>query len=173
MTTWMGNTAENTNGAWPPHYVWGHVYSAPASGNVTAARGKYGGPPNADGKVKILLYAESGGAPAGLLGSSDELTIPQSSAVALRNFTFTTPVAVVSATNYFLVTFFGPTGAGNLVIRYDNTSGTLNYRDTSGGYPTPPNPFGTPTTFASYQPYLEAGIDDAAAAFLPRIISVT
>ena len=60
------------------------------TGNITAARAKIqGGASNSS--TKIHIYAVSAGAPGAWLGSSDQLVIAASSALAVRDFTFSYP----------------------------------------------------------------------------------
>jgi hypothetical protein len=155
-TTWFGGTTSDTDSIMGAHAVSGQSFAAPISGNITQARGSLGSN-TANAGVKVLIYAVSAGAPGALLGQSDELLLVHPAAITLRTFTFSTPVAVVSGTSYFLVIYGGP--APGWKHRRDSAAGTTHSRATGLLYPTAPNPFGTDTTFGGFRLYLEAGID--------------
>jgi hypothetical protein len=156
-TTWFGNTTVDGTTAIGANYVQGMVFPAPATGNISAGRAPLAGGSGSNPKAKMLIYAQSAANPGALLGASDELVITAGSAMSLRTFTFSTPVAVTSGTNYYLTIFMG---VNYCDVQYNSvTANTLIY--VTATYPTAPNPFGTPTS-TSGTFYIEAGIDVAA-----------
>ena len=157
MTTWFGGTTGASDSVMGVDTPSGQAFTAPASGNITQARGILG--TNATNcNVKVLIYANSGGVPGALLGQSDALALTHPAAMTLRTFTFTTPVAVVSGTSYFLMVFGGPSASFDWKHRRDAGVGTTYYRSPVA-YPTPANPFGTASSFGGFRLYLEAGIE--------------
>jgi hypothetical protein len=152
-SVWFGST-DGSAGlvGWPIAYIAGQSFVAPASGNITAARGMMRVTSGSDQAI-VAVYSNVAGSPEALLGSSDAATVPTGSP-AMVNFAFSTPVAVVSGTSYFLM-IMPISGSGNLEIE-QSTVGTTYYRGGLGG--SPPNPFGTADIVAGFRSYLEAAI---------------
>jgi hypothetical protein len=106
--------------------------------------------------LKGVIYADSGGAPGALLGTSEQLTYSSASGSGWYAMKFATPVKL-AAGNYWIGVITGATGdvAG---FRYDSVAGARDYNANS--YSSgPTNPFGTPTTdaeqmslYATYTP---------------------
>jgi hypothetical protein len=106
--------------------------------------------------LKGVLYADSSGAPAALLGVSEQLTFKNTNAAGWYDLTFTTPVKL-AAGNYWIGVI---TGASSNVagFRFDSVTAARDYNQntfTSG----PTNPFGAPTVdaeqtslYATYTP---------------------
>ncbi len=89
--------------------------------------------------LKGLVYADSGGSPSALLGTSEELTFKSTQAAGWYDLHFAVPLKL-SAANYWIGVI---TGANNNVagFRYDSVPGSRDYNAntyTSG----PSNPFG-------------------------------
>ena len=113
--------------------------------------------------IKGLVYADSGGAPAGLLGVSEQLTFTSTSSTGWYDLTFASPLKL-AAGNYWIGVITGATSnvAG---FRYDSVAGSRDYNAntyTSG----PTNPFGAVTTDAEqtslYATYTPPPVNSAA-----------
>ena len=136
------------------------TYTAPAAGVVTKVTGYLSGLGAGSGSqpVEAVLYADSGGAPGGLLGVSKQVSVPAGQAWGWVDFTFSTPVAIQA----------GPIWMGYIAgsvnnlteFRYDSSSSELHYNSNRGGYGSgPSNPFGSPklasmhySMYATYTP---------------------
>ncbi len=106
--------------------------------------------------LKGVVYADNGGAPGTLLGSTEALTFKSSSAAGWYDLSFSTPLKL-AAGNYWIGAM---TGASSNVagFRYDNVTGSRDYNAntyTAG----PSSTFGTPSTdgeqtslYATYTP---------------------
>jgi hypothetical protein len=92
--------------------------------------------------VQGIVYADSSGKPAGLLGSTETLTFKAKSASGWYDLKFSSPLKL-AAGNYWIGVITGATGAV-AGFRYDNVSGSRYYNSntfTAG----PSNPFGAAT----------------------------
>ena len=93
-----------------------------------------------------VIYAESGGAPGALLGSTSPLTFTSTSPAGWYDLSFPTALKL-AAGNYWIGFISGGTAAV-AAFRYDSVASALDYNAntfTSG----PSNPFGTPTPSAA------------------------
>jgi hypothetical protein len=132
-------------------------YALAAAGSVTKLS-IYLAPTGTAGQqlLKGLIYADSSGAPGGLLGVSEPLTFKSTNAAGWYDLVFASPVKL-AAGNYWIGVI---TGASSYVagFRYDAVSGARDYNPnvyTSA----PSNPFGTPSVdpeqtslYATYVP---------------------
>jgi hypothetical protein len=132
-------------------------YALPAAGSVTKLS-VYLAPSQTSGQqvLKGLIYADSSGAPAALLGVSEQVTFTSTSAAGWYDLVFTSPVNL-AAGNYWIGVITGTVGkvAG---FRYDRVAASRDYNAnsyTSG----PTNPFGAVTVdaeqaslYATYSP---------------------
>jgi hypothetical protein len=106
--------------------------------------------------VQGIVYADSSGKPAALLGSTETLTFKAKSAAGWYDLKFSSPLKL-AAGNYWIGAITGATG-GIAGFRYDYVSGARDYNSntfTAG----PSNPFGAFTTdgeqsslYATYLP---------------------
>lgn len=106
--------------------------------------------------VQGIVYSDSSGKPAALLGSTETLTFKAKSAAGWYDLKFSSPLQL-AAGNYWIGAITGATG-GVAGFRYDNVSGSRDYNSntfTAG----PSNPFGAVTTdgeqsslYATYLP---------------------
>ncbi|HEV7586329.1 MAG TPA: hypothetical protein VGO14_11180 [Solirubrobacteraceae bacterium] len=95
--------------------------------------------------LKGLIYANSGGAPAALLGVSEPVTFKSTNAAGWYDLPFATPVKL-AAGNYWIGVITGATSSVT-GFRYDSVASSRDYNAntyTSG----PTSPFGTPTVDA-------------------------
>jgi glucose/arabinose dehydrogenase len=117
------------------------------SGNVTKLTGYLSGLGAGSGsqKVKAVIYANSGGAPGALLGTSSEVTITAGRAWGWVDFLFPSPVAVSAGTIWL---GYIASGTSDLTqLRYLNQAGAVRWNVDAGGYADgPSNPFGTGTS---------------------------
>ncbi|HEV3284764.1 MAG TPA: hypothetical protein VG010_11230, partial [Solirubrobacteraceae bacterium] len=107
--------------------------------------------------LKGIIYADSGGKPAALLATSNQLTFKSTNAAGWYELTFSTP-PVLAAGNYWIGVISGTT-SGVTGFRYDKVTGSRDYNAntyTSG----PSNPFGAVSTdaeqaslYATYSPH--------------------
>jgi hypothetical protein len=106
--------------------------------------------------MKGLIYADSAGAPAGLLGVSEQLTFKSTNAAGWYDMTFSSPVKL-TAGNYWIGVMTGAT-AGVASFRWTSVSGSRDYN--ANAYASgPTNPFGAVSTdaeqtslYATYAP---------------------
>jgi uncharacterized protein YmfQ (DUF2313 family) len=131
-------------------------YALPVAGSVTKLSVYL--EKNATGQqvLKGLIYAETAGAPAALLGTSQQLTWASTSSPGWYELTFASPVKL-AAGNYWIGVITGATSnvAG---FRWDSVAGSRDYNaNTFASGPT--NPFGAVTTdaeqtslYATYTP---------------------
>jgi hypothetical protein len=92
-----------------------------------------------------VIYADSGGAPGALLGTSSPLTFSSTNAAGWFDLPLPAPLKL-AAGNYWIGFSSGNT-AYVAAFRYDNVAGSLDYNSnlyTSG----PSNPFGSPTVIS-------------------------
>jgi hypothetical protein len=117
-------------------------YTAVA-GSVTKLTGYISGLGAASGsqKVRAVLYADSGGNPAQLLGVSNEVTVNAGQAWGWVDFTFSSPVPVSAGTIW--MGYIASSTNDLTQLRYDSVPGELRYNANtySAG---PSSPFGTP-----------------------------
>jgi DNA-binding beta-propeller fold protein YncE len=121
-------------------------YALTAEGSVTKLS-IYLAPGGTTGQqlLKGVIYADSGGAPAALLGVSEQLTFKSTNTAGWYDLAFPTPVKL-AAGNYWIGVITGAS-AGVTGFRYDSVTGSRDYNaNTYASGPT--NPFGTPTTDA-------------------------
>ena len=118
-------------------------YTATA-GNVTKVTGYISGLGAASGsqKVRAVLYSDSGGNPAQLLGVSNEVTVNAGQAWGWVDFTFPSPVPVAAGTIW--MGYIAATTNDLTQLRYDAVDGELRY-NANDYFAGPSNPFGTPT----------------------------
>jgi iron transport multicopper oxidase len=138
-------------------------YALAAAGSVTKLS-IYLAPTGTAGQqlLKGLIYADSSGAPGGLLGVSEPLTFKSTNAAGWYDLVFASPLKL-AAGNYWIGVI---TGASSYVagFRYDAVSGARDYNPnvyTSA----PSNPFGTPSVdpeqtslYATYVPESSSGV---------------
>ncbi|MEA2207582.1 MAG: hypothetical protein QOF54_59, partial [Solirubrobacteraceae bacterium] len=113
--------------------------------------------------LKGVIYADSGGAPGALLGTSAQLTFSNTSATGWYALTFGSPVKLPAAGNYWIGVITGAT-AGIAGFRYDTVANSRAFNNNS--YASgPTNPFGAVTTdqeqtslYATYVPNTAAAI---------------
>jgi hypothetical protein len=106
--------------------------------------------------LKGVIYADSSGAPAGLLGTSQQLTFSSTGAAGWYDLTFTSPVKLAVG-NYWIGVLSGAT-AGIAGFRFGSVSGSRDYNNNSFAS-GPTNPFGAVTIdaeqmslYATYTP---------------------
>jgi hypothetical protein len=133
------------------------AYSLSGSGSVTKLS-IYLAPTSTSGVQNLegVLYADSGGAPGALLGTTGQLAFSSSGAAGWYDLTFPSGVSV-SAGKYWIGVITGGT-SGVAGFRYSNVSGSRDYNVntyTSG----PTNPFGSVSSdseqmslYATYTP---------------------
>lgn len=135
-------------------------YALPTASGVTKLS-IYLAPTSTSGSqvLKVIIYADNGGAPGALLGVSERLTFTSASSAGWYDLVFPSPIKL-AAGNYWIGVI---TGASSSVagFRYDSVSGSRDYNAntyTSG----PTNPFGSFTTdseqmslYATYTPAAE------------------
>jgi hypothetical protein len=100
--------------------------------------------------TKMVVYADSAGAPGALLATSDE-TVLTSTTEAGVSYTFssTNQITIVSGVTYWIGAFWADPGTPSVNLSRDATAAMR--QEVSGAgvvYPTPPNPYGTPTANA-------------------------
>ncbi len=166
MTTFFGSSSHTSVDGMTEDLKFVNIFTATASGSITTARMYAGGQGAGTSHVRFVVYAVSGGVPAGLLGYSDELVIGASDAMALLTFTFSTPVTgIVSGTSYALGTIQG----GHAYLIGDIASGTMSFNnDTYSDGPA--NPFGSRST-ATLTGAFEAGVDASATPMNAPFVS--
>ncbi len=132
-------------------------YALPKAGSVTRLN-VYLEPTSTAGQqvMKGLIYADSSGAPAGLLGETEQFTFKSANYAGWYRLSFPSPVKLASG-NYWIGVISGGTGDVS-GFRYDSVSSSRDYNTntyTSG----PSNPFGSVTTdseemslYATYLP---------------------
>jgi hypothetical protein len=132
-------------------------YALGASGSVTKLS-IYLAPAGPAGQqaLKGVIYADSSGAPAALLASSEQLTFSSTGAAGWYDLTFSSPVKL-AAGNYWIGVLTGAT-AGVAGFRFDSVSASRDYNSNSFAS-GPTNPFGAVTTdaeqmslYATYTP---------------------
>jgi PKD repeat protein len=120
-------------------------YTAPAAVSVTKLTGYVSGGGAASGtqKVRAVIYADSGGNPGALLGTSNEVTITAGQAWGWVNFSFPAAVAVPAGTVWM---GYIAGSANNLtLLRYSSVANDLKYG--ADAYADgPSDPFGSPST---------------------------
>ena len=142
------------------------AYSLPGAGSVSKLS-LYLTPTSTSGQENVegVIYADSGGAPAGLLGVSSQLVFSSSNAAGWYDLSFPTPVGL-AAGRYWIGVITGGTG-GVAGFRYSNVSSSRDYNlntYTSG----PSNPFGV-TTIDSEQTSLYATYTPAPPPSSPPV----
>ncbi len=135
-------------------------YSLPVAGSVTKLS-IYLAPTGTSGQqvLKGVIYADSSGKPAALLGVSEQLTFSSTNSAGWYDLVFPSPVKL-AAGNYWIGVITG--SSGNVAgFRYDSVAGSRQYNSntyTSG----PTNPFGATTTDSEqaslYATYTSEGI---------------
>ncbi len=105
--------------------------------------------------LKGVIYADSGGAPAALLGVSEQLTFNGTESAGWYELRFSSAVKL-SAGNYWIGVMTGPT-SGVAGFRYDSVASSRDY-NTNTYASGPTNPFGAVSTdseqmslYASYE----------------------
>ena len=136
-------------------------YTATA-GNVTKLTGYISGLGGTTGTqpVKAVIYADSGGQPGALLGTSNAVNVTAGQPWAWTDFTFANPVAVQNGPIWLGYIAGAP---GELTqLRYLNQPGAMRWNANAGGYGAgPSNPFGTGTSsnkhYSLYATYTTSG----------------
>jgi iron transport multicopper oxidase len=112
--------------------------------------------------LKGVIYADSGGAPGALLGTSQQLTFSNTSATGWYDLTFGSPIKLPAAGNYWIGVITGAT-AGIAGFRYDTVANSRAYNNNS--YASgPTNPFGAVTTDQEQTSLYATYVPSAAAA---------
>jgi PKD repeat protein len=122
-------------------------FTSPQAGTVSKLTGYISGLGSSSGSqpVRMVVYADSNGAPGALLGVSNQVTINAGRSWGWVDFTFPSSVSVPAGTVW--LGYFAGTKDGLTQLRYDPVGGDLQYNKNSGGYSAgPSNPFGTPKT---------------------------
>jgi glucose/arabinose dehydrogenase len=117
-------------------------FSAPASGQITKVEGYLSGMGGTTGSqvVKAVVYADSGGVPGALLGTSNAVTINAGAAFSWVPFTFSTPPTVTAGPVW--IGYLAGTTSGLTQARLDSAAGVIKYNaDTYSDGAA--NPFGT------------------------------
>jgi subtilisin family serine protease len=119
-------------------------YTLPEAGSVTKLT-VYLAPTSTSGQqvLKGLIYSDSAGTPAALLGVSEQLTFTSASVAGWYELHFSSPVSLATG-NYWIGVITGPT---NHVasFRYDTVAGARDYN--ANAYASgPTNPFGAVTS---------------------------
>ena len=120
--------------------------------------------------VKMHLYADNAGVPGAWIASStNSFAIAGNSAEAWYDFTFSNEALV--ATPYWLSPHYGDAPT-RIALLYNPTTGTIVY-DNTVTYPTPDDPFGTPTgsftwLVSIYATYAAAPGDNPPIGYLGR-----
>ena len=117
-------------------------FIAPAAGTLTS--GHFRAWLSASGSTlsKMVVYADSGGAPGARLAISDEITIT-ATAEGVRDYVFSgaNQISVVAGTTYWVGAAWDDPGTPSLTYSRDGQSGKR--VESTATYGTPPNPFGT------------------------------
>ncbi len=106
-------------------------------------------------QIEGVVYADSGGAPGALLGTTGQLTFAAGTAAGWRDLTFAKPVSI-AAGKYWIGVITG--GAAVAAFRYKSVAGVRDY-NTNAYASGPSNPFGAASTdneqtslYATYTP---------------------
>ena len=100
-------------------------------------------------KIRAVLYADSGGSPGTLLGTSNEVTVNAGRAWSWTDFTFPNLVSVQAGPIW--MGYIASSTSDLTQLRYDTLAGDLRYNLNSGGYTAgPTNPFGAPTSSSKH-----------------------
>ena len=129
----------------PANEKWVQKYAIAYPGTIVTGRLRVTGGGAGNSKVRVNVYADSGGAPGALLGRSDEVTILSSQAQSFVDLPFSTPVTVVAGSSYW----FGPHQDQQIRIQYQTGALDL-YKNADTYSDGPTNPFGTPTINAAF-----------------------
>jgi PKD repeat protein len=120
-------------------------YTAPQAASVFKLTGYVSGlgQPSGAQPVRAVIYADSSGNPAALLGVSNAVTIMAGTPWAWVDFTFPSPVSVPAGTVWM---GYVAGDAGDVTqLRYDNSPNEVRYNQNAGGYAAgPSDPFGSP-----------------------------
>jgi len=116
-------------------------FSSPVSGQLTKVEGYLSGLGSTTGSqvLKAVVYADNGGVPGTLLGTSNAVTVNAGAAFSWVPFTFTTPPTVTAGPVW--IGYLAGTTSALIQARLDNASGVIKYNaNTYSGGAT--NPFG-------------------------------
>src|SRR5262249_44125013 len=102
-------------------------YTAPQAGNVTKVTGYISGLGKTSGtqNIRAVLYADSGGNPGALLGTSNQVTVPAGQAWNWVDFTFSSPVAIQAGTIW--MGYIAGAASDVIQLRYDSVANDLRY----------------------------------------------
>lgn len=121
------------------------VFTPSESGTLTAGHARVWLSAAGTSGTRIVVYADSAGAPGALLATSDE-TVVTAITEAVRDYTFSgaNQISITSGTPYWLGLMWDDPGTPSVTFSRDATaSGRLEVQGFT--YPTPPDPFGTGT----------------------------
>lgn len=121
------------------------TFTPSSSGTLVAGHARAWLSASGSSGTKLLVYADSSGAPGSLLATSDE-TVITATTEAVRDYTFSggNQISITSGTPYWLALMWQDPGTPSMTFSRDGTaSGRLEVQGFT--YPTPPNPFGTGT----------------------------
>jgi hypothetical protein len=116
-----------------------------------------------DISTKGLIFDDNSSYPNNLLGTT-QVTTDTGTTAELKDYTFSSPLTVISAVNYWLG-WVTDVNASNLLVYYYDT-GTTNQRylsPGSGEYATPPNPFTASGVGAARKVYIYATYTPSAS----------
>jgi Cellulase (glycosyl hydrolase family 5) len=141
-----------------------NLMSSPKAGTVVNVQGYLDGLGSSSGsqKIKVVVYALSGGVPGALLGASNEVTIQHGQAAGWVTFTFPGSVSIPAGEVAFGYHRGGPT---TRLIRawFDAAGGTR--KSNSDSYSNgPSNPFGTVTSTVTPAFALKVTADDGVSS---------
>jgi hypothetical protein len=125
------------------------TFTATSSGTLTAGHARVWLNSAGSAGTRVVVYADSAGAPGALLAVSDEVVVTATTE-AVRDYTFsgTAQAAIVSGTPYWIGLMWADPGTPSVTISRDSTANMRWERSGSAAptwsYPSAPDPFGTP-----------------------------
>jgi len=92
---------------------------------------------------KMVVYADSDGAPGAKLATSDQITISTTTAGTIQNYVFSggAQIALTADTDYWIAVAWDDPGTPSITYSRDSLSGQR--VESTATYGTPPDPFGT------------------------------
>ena len=119
--------------------------SPTATGKVTAGHARVWLSSAGSTNTKLLIYADSAGAPGALLAVSDQLAV-SATTEAVRDYVFSggNQITVTQGVNYWVGIGWDDPGTPSLTFSRD-VNANQRLEQTGFAYPTFPDPFGTPS----------------------------
>lgn len=117
-------------------------FTATAGGKLTAGHFRAWLDASGSTSSKMVVYADSSGAPGTRLAVSDQITI-NTTAEGVRDYVFSgaNQITIVSGTTYWIGAAWDDPGTPNLTYSHDGQTGKRT--ESTATYGTPPTPFGT------------------------------